>query len=375
MGYRQCVRCVMDTTDPEIVFDEKGQCNHCKSAERAIAKDIIADPIVKQKELQAIVEKIKADGKGKEYDCLIGVSGGVDSTYVAYKVKELGLRPLAVHVDNGWNSELSVSNIEKVLNKLNIDLYTYVLDWNEFKNLQMAFLRASVPDLEIPTDHAINAVLRSMTIKHGIKYMIFGVNTNTESILPRKWSCGHLDWKYIYSLNEKFSKTTLKSYPHITFVQQLYFRLTNNLTIIRLLDYLDYSKKDAIDILHKDLNWHYYGGKHYESVYTRFVQGYILPQKFGFDKRKAHLSSLIVSGEISREQALEELSKPAYPEELLQEDMRFVINKLEITEEDFAGLMALPNKSFDDYPSDERSIKYQLVKKAYYAYKNLTGKK
>ncbi len=369
MTYQRCTRCVMDSTDPEIMFDDKGECNHCKNAEIAIAKEVISDPIQKQRAFDAIIDKIKSEGKGKEYDCLIGVSGGVDSTYVAYKVKKLGLRPLAVHIDNGWNSELSVSNIEKALKTLNIDLYTCVLDWDEFKSLQMAFLRASVPDLEIPTDHAINSVLRSMTTKHNIKYMIFGSNINTESILPRRWSHGHQDWGYIQAINKRFGGKELKSFPHLSFWKKIYYRITNNLEIINLLDYLDYSKSGAIEILQKELNWQYYGGKHYESVYTRFVQGYILPRKFNYDKRKAHLSSLIVSGEISRDEALQELEKPIYPPDLLEEDLRFVISKFEITETEFNRLMELPNKEFEDYPSYERSIKYKLIRSMYGFYK------
>lgn len=364
-NYRICTRCIMDSTDPEIQFDENSVCNHCKRAEELIDKNIIKDSEERKSRLDQLVNKMKQDGKGKEYDCLIGISGGVDSTYVAYKVKELGLRPLAVHLDNSWNSELSVSNIEKTLKKLGIDLYTHVLDWEEFKDLQLSFLKASVPDLEIPTDHAINALLRSMAIKQGVKYMIFGLNTATESILPRAWSYGHLDWKYIYSIQKRFGTMKLTTFPHIKLYELVYQQLTNRLQIINILDYLDYSKKEAIEVLQGKLGWQYYGGKHYESVYTRFVQGYILPIKFNYDKRRAHLSSLIMTGEMTREQALEEIQEPIYPDGMLEQDKQFVVNKFCLTFKEFDSLISMTNHTFSDYSSYTNGFTYKALYKVY----------
>jgi len=345
--YQICTRCVMDTTDPEITFDENGVCNHCRDYDAAVAHRILA---VDQREqiLATLVKKVKEAGKGKSYDCIIGVSGGVDSTYVAYKVKELGLRPLAVHLDNGWDTELAVKNIEITLNNLGIDLFTRVLDWQEFKNLQIAFLKASTPDAEIPSDHAIFATLCDVAEQHGIKYIITGVNVRTESHMPRSWSQGHQDWRYIRSINAQFGKMPLTTYPHQNFYT--YYRRFLTLRKVDILNYIDYSKMEAMGVL-SQLGWRYYGGKHYESIYTRFYQGYILPIKFGYDKRRSHLSSLICSGEITRSNALSELDKPTYDPRLQEEDREYVVKKLGISDDKFEEIMRMPPKSFWDYPS------------------------
>lgn len=338
----------MDTTDPEIQFDAAGICNHCRHHDALVKKHVLNGDEGRKK-LGQIIEAIKIEGAGKKYDCVIGVSGGVDSTYVAFKVKELGLRPLAVHLDNGWDSELAVKNIENVLKKLEIDLFTHVLDWEEFKDLQMAFLKASTPDSEIPTDHAINAVMRLVAKKTGVKYIISGSNIRTETHLPRAWSQGHNDWKYIKSVHRKFGEARLKTFPHMGFWTHL--KLCKTQVCLDILNYLDYVKKDAMKTLELKLGWKYYGGKHYESIYTRFYQGYILPRKFGYDKRKAHLSSLICSGEITRENALEELNKETYPVGMQKEDKIYVIKKLGVTEDKFEEIMCLPKKTYWDYPS------------------------
>jgi N-acetyl sugar amidotransferase len=302
--------------------------------------------------LERIVEKIKASGSNNEYDCIIGVSGGVDSTYVAYKVKELGLRPLAVHFDNGWNSELSVKNIEKTLNILDIDLYTYVIDWEEFKSLQIAFLRSSTPDGEIPTDHAITSLLYTIARDKGVKYIITGANIATEAILPETWSYGHMDWSYIKTINDRFgTRKKLSSYPHLTPLGYCYYTFIKGIRSIAILNYLNYDKAEAMKLLEEKLGWQYYGGKHYESIYTRFFQGYILTEKFRMDKRKAHLSTLILSGQLTREQALTELEKPAYPIDLLREDREYVMKKLSMSESDFQSVMEQPVKTFKDYPN------------------------
>src|SRR3989338_3815557 len=213
--YRVCVRCIMDTSDPFIAFDASGVCNHCRHYD-AIVKQFVRTGPGAERQLQHLVSTIQRDGKRKQYDCVIGVSGGVDSTYLAYTVKQLGLRPLAVHFDNGWDSELAVSNIEKTLKRLSIDLFTYVVDWEEFKDLQLSFLRASTPDSEVPTDHAIVALLHQLAAQHGVRYIIIGSNVATEGILPGAWSHGHIDWRYIKQLEKRFGHVQLKTYPHYT---------------------------------------------------------------------------------------------------------------------------------------------------------------
>jgi N-acetyl sugar amidotransferase len=369
--YQICTRCIMDTTDPGIQFDEQGVCNHCRAYDRAVARRSLTGEAGRHK-LQEIAGKIRERGAGKPYDCVIGVSGGVDSTFVAYKVKQLGLRPLAVHLDNGWDSELAVKNIEQTLKQLGIDLYTEVLDWEEFKDLQLSFLKASTPDSEIPSDHAIMATLRHMARKIGVQYVIAGVNIRTESHLPTAWSQGHLDWKYIYGVQKQFGTVELKTFPHMDYWTHLYYRLTQKW--IDVLNYVDYVKQDAMAILEREIGWKYYGGKHYESIYTRFYQGYILPRKFGYDKRRTHFSSLICSGEMARDAALAELEKETYPPELQADDRAYVVKKLGLTDEQFEAIMNLPKKSYWDYPSYGRSYQGQIYRAARTIYRGLKGK-
>jgi N-acetyl sugar amidotransferase len=358
---RVCVRCVMDSSDPDIRFDAAGVCHHCAKYDEAVRSRVLEGAAAEQ-HLAALVAEIRRAGQGRPYDCVIGISGGVDSTYVAYAVKRrLGLRPLAVHLDNGWDSELAVKNIEHVLKKLDIPLDTHVLDWDEFRDLQLAFLRASTPDSEIPTDHAIVAVLYAVARREGLRYILSGLNVRTESHLPRAWSQGHHDWRYIRSLHRQFGQRPLRSFPHRSFVQQMLDRRRVNW--VDILNYLDYRKADALELLQKDLGWRYYGGKHYESIYTRFYQGYILPRKFGFDKRKMHLSSLICSGEITRERALAELAEPPYPEALQKSDREYVAKKLGVAEAEFDEIMRAPPRRFSDYPSYENGLPALIVRR------------
>lgn len=354
-SYQVCSRCIMDTTDPDIVFDEKGVCHHCHRYDIELPKRVFHGEEGKSR-LQMLVNTIKSTGRNNEYDCIIGVSGGVDSTYVAYLTKQLGLRPLAVHFDNGWNSELAVSNIEKTLDKLGIDLYTYVMDWPSFKNLQMSFLKASTPDGEIPTDHAINALLFQEASKRGIKYVISGMNFATESMSVPAWSYGHSDWKYIRSVHKQFGISSLKNYPHFTFLDLFRWNVMQRIQVVSVLNYVDYHKEDAMQILQDELGWIYYGGKHYESVYTRFYQGYVLPKKFNIDKRKGHLSDLIRSGQLSRDEALNKMDEPGYDDTLLRQDKAFVIKKFGVTEADFEALLNAPPKTFRDYPNQYTTV-------------------
>lgn len=346
--YQICTRCVMDTSDPDITFDAAGVCNHCHHRDEMIGKHLLSGPAAREK-LEQLVDAVRKDGRGKPYDCVVGISGGVDSTYVTYQAKQFGLRPLVVHLDNGWNSELAVKNIEETLRVLGFDLYTHVLDWDEFRDLQLAFLRASTPDSEIPTDHAIVALLYQTARKHGLRYILSGQNLRTETHLPPAWSQGHMDWRYIHSVHRKFGTRPLKTYPHLNWVQSRRYPAAHRW--VDVLNYLDFVKTDALKVLQEQLGWKYYGGKHYESIYTRFYQGYILPQKFGFDKRRMHYSSLVCAGEMTREQALEELKTQPYPEEMQRSDREYVIKKLGLTEPEFEEIMNLPPRSFWDYPS------------------------
>lgn len=354
-NYQICTRCIMDTSDPEIQFDENGVCNHCHRYDTELPKRVFRGEEAERK-LNELIAGIKEKGRKHEYDCIIGVSGGVDSTYVAYLCKQLGLRPLAVHFDNGWNSELSVSNIEKTLDVLGIDLYTFVIDWEEFKDLQLSFLKASTTDGEVPTDHAINALLFREADKRGIKYIISGMNFATESMAVTSWAYGHSDWKYIRSVHNKFGTKKLSNYPHFNFFNLFWWTFVKKIKTVSILNYIEYNKEEVMKILQEKLGWIYYGGKHYESVYTRFYQGHILPTKFNVDKRRGHLSDLIRASQISREQTLQEMEKPGYDAELFSQDFHFVKKKFELEDDDFKKLMNLPVKSFKDYPNNAKLV-------------------
>ena len=346
--YQICTRCVMDTTDPDIVFDENGVCNHCHNRDEMMRRSVFSGAKGKKK-IDEIVNKIKKGNKDKKYDCVIGVSGGVDSTFVAYKVKEMGLRPLAVHLDNGWDSELAIKNVENSCRKLQLDLHTIVLDWEEFRDIQISFLKASTPDSEIPSDHAIVTAMLNTAKMIGVKHIVTGYNTRTETHLPSAWSQGHCDWGYIKNVQKRFGSIHLKTFPHLSFKEFLFHSYSKG--YINILNYLDYSKRDVMPILERELGWQYYGGKHYESRYTRWYQGYWLPMKFGYDKRRTHMSSLICSGEMTRAEALEALTNPSYPPELQKEDTDYVLKKFDMTDDQLDALLHLPKKSYWDYPS------------------------
>ncbi|MCG2766201.1 MAG: N-acetyl sugar amidotransferase [Desulfarculaceae bacterium] len=341
----------MDTTEPEIVFDENGVCNHCTNHLERIKNELHSGE-KGRRELERIAGVIKEEGKNKKYDCIIGVSGGVDSTMVAYHVKELGLRPLAVHLDNSWDSELAVSNIEKTLNVLGIDLYTKVLDWGEFKNLQMSFLLASVPNAEIPTDHAIISLLYHTAAQEGVRYIIHGGNVASEGIMPSSWMHYNQDLRLLKGIHRRYGSVRLKNFPKMSLLRWGYHLVIKGVKYFPILNYVDYDKEQARNILTEKLSWRPYGAKHYESIYTRFFQSYFLPEKFNIDKRKAHFSSLICSGQMTREQALAEMAKEAYPEDMMKRDKAYVIKKFAITEDKFDEIMKLPIKQHTDYPSN-----------------------
>jgi N-acetyl sugar amidotransferase len=345
----------MDTSDENIKFNEFGVCNHCLRYDELLSSRVVME-CNSERSITDLILKIKESGTGRKYDCIIGVSGGVDSTYVSYLVKEYGLRPLAIHFDNGWNSELAVSNIEKVLDILDIELMTYVIDWPTFRDLQISFLKASTPDMEIPTDHAINALLFIEANKRNIKYVINGMNFASESMSVESWAYGHSDWKYIRSIHRIFGKRKLKNYPKYNFISLFYWTFIKRVKVISILNYLKYDKSNAIKLIEDKLRWVNYGGKHYESVYTRFIQGYILPYKFNIDKRIGHFSDLIRSNQLSREEAIENLKNIDYDPSLMKQDREFFLKKLGFTESDFQQILDSPIKSYKDYPNSRNMI-------------------
>ena len=345
----------MDTTDPGILFDPDGNCNRCTTFIESTLPKLRSDTANDSK-LNSLIAEIKTSGKGKRYDCILGVSGGVDSTYVAYVARKHGLRPLAVHLDNGWNSELAVVNVENTLTKLQIDLETIVLDWEEFAQLQRAFLLASVSDGEVPTDHAIGAALYKVARKHRIKYILSGSNLHTEAILGN-WTHGIWDWRYIASIHKRYGNSRLKNFPHYNIWDYFRFTSIDRIKTARILNYMPYEKPVVIDLLKRELNWRPYGGKHHESLYTRFFQGYLLPKKFGIDKRTAHLSNLICTGQISRDAALAELSTPPYDDTLAQKDIQYVLKRLRISSKEFSDIMNTPVRWYDEFPNSLYALK------------------
>lgn len=351
-----CVRCVMNNAvDTAIQFNLDGVCHHCLRYE-ALLESRTANPESASVTIDGLVQKMRRHGAGRDYDCIIGVSGGVDSTYVAYYVKQLGLKPLAVHFDNGWNSELAVKNIEQVLTKLDIDLYTYVVNWREFRALQIAFLRASTPDGEIPTDHAIFALLWREAHRRNIRYIISGMNFRSESISVPNWAYGHSDWMYIKDVNKRFGNAKLKTYPHFSLPYLFYITFLRRVRTVSILNYIDYDKEQVKKFLLEELGWRDYGGKHHESIYTRYYQGVFLPKKFGIDKRYGHLSDLINSGQLRREEALLSLREPTYDPDQQKADREYVIKKLGLTEAEFVEIEQAPAQTYRSFRNSQRYI-------------------
>lgn len=358
MAYQICNRCIMDTTDPDIYFDQNGVCNHCHSYDETI-KSWNLDEKIKSKELEKTFEKIRLYGKGRPYDSILGLSGGVDSSYVAKLAVQHGLRPLVVHLDNGWNSELAVANIYSICKKLNLDLYTHVIDWDEFRDLQRSFFKAHVVDIEILSDHAIFATILNLALKHKIKYMLSGANIATECVMPKSWVHRKSDWKNIKSIHKKYGEVPLKTFPRASTMKFAVSLFLRGFKTIKPLNYIDYNKDKAIEELKRDFNWKPYPGKHYESIFTKFYQAHILPKKFNIDKRKAHYASLVLSGQMSREEALNKINEDLYPARELKEDQSFVLKKLGFTEEYFNEYILPKRVEHGAYGSDERL--YQLL--------------
>jgi len=356
---RECARCVLDTRDdPAMTFDEKGVCSYCHEYDRVSNRQIVFGE-AGRRQLEVLVAAIKREGRRKKYDCVVGLSGGVDSTYACYLAVQHGLRPLVVHLDNSWNTELAVQNIENVITRLGLDLYTHVIDWEEFRDLQLAFLKASVVDVELLTDHAIGALLLKTAARYGLRHIVAGTNVTTEAVLPRPWYHLKTDWLNIEDIHRRFGHRRLKTFPSVGYFAALFLTRVRRIRTLPILNYVDYDRARAKSIVTEELGWRDYGGKHHESFFTRFFQDYILPRKFGVDKRKAHLSTLICSGQISREEALLELAR-APSQARLERDKDYVLKKLSISNREFEDLMALPVKAHTDYASYRtRHLAYQ----------------
>jgi N-acetyl sugar amidotransferase len=362
---QSCVQCVLDTSEPMIQFDEKGVCNYCRQYKEEHRPKLKSEK-EKKVEFERLVEKIRASGKGRQYDCIIGLSGGVDSSYVAWLVKNQGLRPLAVHFDNGWNSELAVSNIEQICSRLDIELYTYVVDWEEFRDIQVAFLKAGVANAETPTDHAIFATLYNLAKKFKVQYIVDGVNHATEFVRRNFTASGwvYSDLKHLKAIHKIFGTIPLNTFPTMSFYKKAWLQKMMGIRQVSILNFTDYVKEDALQMLQKELGWRNYGSKHHESTFTKWHQIIYLPKRFGFDKRRMHLSDLILGGQISREQALEELNKPAVSAVELKELEKYVQKKLGLSPLEYQKLLISPPVSYKEYPNDEKVLKlYQQFKK------------
>lgn len=349
-----CNRCIMDETAENIFFDEADNCNFCNDYINKLNKSIYMSKD-RDIELNKILTKIKEDGKNKEYDCIMGVSGGLDSSYLLLKAVEFGLRPLAVHLDNGWNSELAVKNIDNLVKKLDVDLYTHVINWEEFKGLQKAFFNADVIDIELLTDHAIISIMYKLANKYNIKYMLPGTNISNEGMdMPENWNHFKWDITNIKDIYNKFgAKKSLKTYPSMSVLKYFYYSKVRKIEWVSLLDYMDFDKNTSLKILKEKVDYVPYEKKHYESVFTRFYQGYILPNKFNIDKRKLHYSTLICSGQISKEEVLIQMKNNPYDNKTqLEEDKEFVLKKLSFTEVEFEDYMKRPGKLHSEYASN-----------------------
>lgn len=352
--YQRCTQCVMDTTDSKIEFDENGVCDHCRNFENNIK------PYWKPKEnrfdeLEEIADKIRKAGKGKDYDCILGLSGGADSSYLAYVAKEImHLRPLIYVVDTGWNLNVAVENIEKIVKGLDLDMYTEVINWKEMADLQLAFFKSSISSCDQPQDHAIFAGLYNYAVKHGIRYVLTGSNQATEFIRPP------VEWLYmndivlLKDIHKKFGTVPLKTYPLCGMVKyKIFYKYFYRMERVYPLDYVVYDKEEAMQLLNEKYGWLKYENKHYENVFTRFFEGYYLPHKFGFDTRKNVFSNEILAGTMTRDEAIERLGKPAYDTDQMQLDKEYIAKKLGITPEEFDDIIEQPNKTPHDYKNEE----------------------
>lgn len=372
--YQICTRCVMDTTDPKITFDDAGVCNHCHNFEEVTSQNWFPNEKGKEK-LQQMIQKLKTFGASRPYDCILGLSGGVDSSYLALKVHEWGLRPLVVHIDAGWNSELAVANIEAIVKYCNYDLYTHVIDWEEMRDLQLAYFKAGIANQDVPQDHAFFANLYHFATQNNICYILSGGNIATEAIFPQAWEGSAMDSINLHSIHKRYGEIPLKNYKTISFFDYYFwYPFVKKLRTIRPLNYIPYHKETAIMELQDKIGWRTYDRKHGESLFTKWFQNYYLPIKFGYDKRRTHFSSLIVSGQMSREESLSKLKEPLYSsQDELENDIMFLCKKLRISREYFKQLMDSPNHHYTEFPNWD--IYQKNFKKAQFLVEKITGTK
>ncbi|ENS4269153.1 N-acetyl sugar amidotransferase [Salmonella enterica] len=351
-NYQVCSRCIMDTTDPNIIFDDKGECDYCSNYENNILptwkKGSSSECFLSQ-----IASKIKADAKNSDFDCIIGLSGGLDSSYAAYIAKEkMGLRPLLFHVDAGWNTDQAVGNIEKLIEGLGLDLYTEVVNWEEMKDLQLSFLKSGIPDQDLVQDASFFSALYKFARQHRIKHVITGSNYSTECCRePEEWG-GYLgiDTLLFNDIHKKFGTRQLKSFPLVDIlVYKLFYQKILGMKVHHPLNLVPFNKKNAENELKEKFGWQPFQHKHHESRFTRFYEDYWLPRRFGFEKRRAHFSSLIMTGQMTREEALERISKPEMDEHFLKQEFEFVAHKLGITVDELQQLFDMPKKTYKDY--------------------------
>jgi len=345
----------MDTTDSKIFFDEKGVCDHCNTYYNDILPKWHTDERG-EKELWKIINKIKQEGKGKDFDCIMGMSGGIDSSYLLYEmVEKFGLRPLVFHVDAGWNSQIAVNNIERLIDGLGLDLYTEVINWEEIKDLQLAFFKSGVPHIDVPQDHAFFATMYKFASKHKIKTILTGGNYSTECVRnPLEWMYYQSDSIQLRDIYKKHGTGKLKNYPVSNILwHKIYLPYVKGIKLIRPLDFVPYHKDEAMQLLVDKFGYQKYPQKHFESRFTMFYESYWLPKRFGYDTRKVQYSSLILTGQMTRDEALEKLKYPAYNEETIHQDFEFVANKLGISVEELQSYMEAPKKTYKDYKSQE----------------------
>jgi len=358
--YQICSNCVMDTTDSEIVFDDNGVCDHCLGFETNVKPNWFPNEEGKQK-VTEMIKAIKASGKGKQFDCILGLSGGLDSSYLLHLiVTEFGLRPLVFHVDGGWNSNLAVNNIQVLIDKLGLDLYTEVINWEEMKDFQLSFFKSGVPHLDVPQDMAFVATLYHFCNKHGIKYILNGGNISTECVRnPLEWIYYGTDMAQIKDIRRQFGTMKMKEYPFSNILyHKIYLRYFRGLKVVKPLNYLPYTKKLAIDTLSSEYGWTAYPQKHFESRFTRFYEGYWLPTRFGYDTRRIQLSSLILTGQVSRDEALKELEKLSYNADTIEDDFKFIATKLDISVEKLREYHTMPKKSYKDYKNQQNLFNF-----------------
>lgn len=350
----------MDTSDPEISFDAQGVCNHCRKFDETTRLEWFPNEEGARR-WAATSERIRAEGKDQEYDCILGLSGGVDSSYLALKIKDWGLRPLVVHVDAGWNSELAVANIEKTVKHCGFDLHTHVVDWDEMRDLQVAYLKAGVANQDVPQDHVFFASLYHFATSNNIRYILSGGNLATEGIFPQAWHGSAMDAINLKAIHAKFGERPLNTYSTISFFDYYFwYPFIKKMRTVRPLNFMPYDKQQAIEEL-EQIGWRPYPRKHGESLFTKLFQNYYLPTKFGYDKRRPHLASLIVSGQMTREQALAKLEEPLYDPQELQADIEYFCKKLRITREQFDEYLTSPPHHYTDFPTWEG--RYKLLKK------------